>query len=169
MMVAEDSSFAILPVLPSGPAGRRRFLPGSARRAERDISRRWGPGGAWRSCRRWTARLSCGTGERGHDTTSRWPPRCRAARRFQVLRLRQGPVQVRVRGLHPDQARRVGPGLSAPQRACSGRASTPGPAPGGCRPPGQHRAGAGGRPCRDGTRANKAPARLLAKSLLAPW
>ncbi len=34
-----------------------------------------------------------------------------AARRLQALRLRQGPVDVRVRGLHPDQARHVLAGL----------------------------------------------------------
>ena len=35
-----------------------------------------------------------------------------AARRLQALGLRQGPVHVRVRGLHPDQARHVVPGLT---------------------------------------------------------
>ena len=34
-----------------------------------------------------------------------------AARRLQAVRLRQGPVHVRVRGLHPRQARHVGPRL----------------------------------------------------------
>jgi betaine-aldehyde dehydrogenase len=49
---------------------------------------------------------------RGLDFGCVWINTRDAARRVQALRVRQGPVDVRVRGLHPRQARHVRSGLS---------------------------------------------------------